>query len=80
MIRNGNQIRLTPAEKRFLEGLVREPVNPRTIEDYNAWLDYGMCGLSESDPEERLLRATLELMKDRGLDAPDPPSTTSASA
>lgn len=63
MIRNGDQMRLTCAERRFLEGLVQEPVNPQTIEEYNAWIDYGMRDLTESVPEERLLRATLESMR-----------------
>ena len=63
VIRNGDQIRLTRAERRFLEGLVQEPVNPQTVEEYNAWLDYGMCGLSESVPEERLLEAVLQSMR-----------------
>ena len=63
MIRNANQIRLSPREKDFLEGLVQEPVNPRTVADYNAWIDHGIADFSEDDPEERLYRRAIEGMK-----------------
>ena len=63
MIRNANQIRLGPSEKDFLEGLVQEPVNPRTVADYNAWIDHGIADFCEDDPEERLYRRAIEGMK-----------------
>ncbi len=63
MIRIANQIRLSPREKDFLEGLVQEPVNPRTKEDYNAWIDHGIAGFSEDDPEERLYKRAIEGMR-----------------
>jgi hypothetical protein len=63
MIRNGNRIRLSPDEKRFLEGLVQEPVNPQSIQDHNAWIDCGIEDFSEGDPEERLYRRAVEGMK-----------------
>ncbi len=63
MVRSGNQIRLSPREKDFLEGLAQEAVNPRTVEDYNAWIDYSIADFSEDDPEERLYKRALEGMK-----------------
>ena len=63
MIRNASQIRLSPREKDFLEGLVQEPVNPRTVEDYKAWIDCGIEDFSEDDPEEHLYRRAIEGMK-----------------
>ena len=66
MIRDGARIRLTRAEKDFLQGLLAEPVNPQTVEEYNAWLDVAMGDLCDSDPEERLFRATLEQMRIEG--------------
>ena len=63
MIRIGKRVRLTREESTFLEGLVQERVAPKSVEDYNAWLDHGMRDLSESDPEERLFKRTLERMK-----------------
>ena len=66
MIRNGARIRLTRAEKDFLQGLVAEPINPQTVDEYNAWLDLAMRDLSDFDPEERLFRATLEQMRIEG--------------
>ena len=63
MIRNANQIRLSPSEKNFLEGLVQEPVNPRTVADYNAWIDHGIADFSADDPEERLYRRAIAGMK-----------------
>jgi hypothetical protein len=63
MIRSGNQIRLAPKEKAFLEGLLQQPVNPTTVEDYNAWIEEGQRGLSEDIPEERLYRAVIEAMR-----------------
>jgi len=66
MIRNGDQIRLTADEKAFLQGLVQEPVNPRTVDDYNAWIDAGIADLSEDDPEERLYKRAIEGMRLEG--------------
>ena len=63
MIQNANQIRLSPREKDFLEGLVQEPVDPRTVADYNAWIDHGIADFSEDDPEEPLYRRAIEGMK-----------------
>jgi hypothetical protein len=63
MIRIANQIRLSPKERGFLEGLVQEPVNPRTVADYNAWIDQGIAGFSEDDPEERLYKRAIEGMR-----------------
>lgn len=59
MIRNGNKIRLTPSEKAFLRGLVREPIDPQTVEDYNAWIDHSIRDFSDGDPEQRLAKAVL---------------------
>ncbi len=66
MIRNGQQIRLTREENAFLDGLVQEHVSPRSVADYNAWLDHAIRDLSETDPEERLFRRVLERMKISG--------------
>ena len=66
MVRSGNQIRLSPREKDFLEGLVQKSVDPRTVEDFNAWIDYGIADFSEDDPEERLYKLALEGMKIEG--------------
>jgi hypothetical protein len=63
MIRNGQRIRLTREEKAFLDGLVQEHVSPRSVADYNAWLDHAIRDLSEADPEERLFRRVIERMK-----------------
>jgi hypothetical protein len=63
MIRIGKRIRLTRDESTFLDGLVQERTAPKSVEDYNAWLDHGMRDLSESDPEERLFKRVLERMK-----------------
>jgi|APIni6443716594_1056825.scaffolds.fasta_scaffold975759_1 hypothetical protein len=63
MIRIGQRIRLTRDERAFLDGLVQERVAPRSVEDYNAWLEHALRDLSESDPEERLFKRTLERMK-----------------
>ena len=63
MIRIGQRIRLTRDERGFLEGLVQERVAPESVADYNAWLEHALRDLSESDPEERLFKRTLERMK-----------------
>jgi len=63
MIRNGQRIRLTRDESAFLDGLVQEHVSPRSVADYNAWLDHALRDLSDSDPEEFLFRRVLEGMK-----------------
>ena len=63
MIRDGQRIRLTREESAFLDGLVQEHVSPRSVADYNAWLDHAIRDLSEADPEERLFRCVLERMK-----------------
>jgi hypothetical protein len=63
MIRIGQRIRLTRDEQGFLEGLVQERVAPESVADYNAWLEHALRDLSESDPEERLFKRTLERMK-----------------
>jgi hypothetical protein len=63
MIRIGKRIRLVPKEKAFLEGLVQQPVNPTTVEHYNAWIEEGLVGLCEDDPEERLFRRVIEAMR-----------------
>ncbi|MGB7990700.1 MAG: hypothetical protein WCF44_14980 [Candidatus Methylophosphatis roskildensis] len=66
MIRNGDQIRLTADEKAFLQRLAQEPVNPQTVEGYNAWIDRGIADFSEDDPEERLYKRALGGMKING--------------
>jgi hypothetical protein len=63
MIRNGKRIRLTREESAFLVELVQEHFSPRSVADYNAWLDYAIRDLSETDAEERLFRRVLERMK-----------------
>lgn len=63
VIRNAIQIRLSRCEKDIVEGLVQAPVNPRTVADYNAWIDYGIADFSEDDPEERLYKRAIEGMK-----------------
>jgi hypothetical protein len=63
MIRIGQRIRLTRDEQALLEGLVQERVVPESVADYNAWLEHAQRDLSEADPEERLFKRTLELMK-----------------
>ena len=63
MIRIGQRIRLTRDERALHDGLVQERVAPRSVEDYNAWLEHALRDLSESDPEERLFKRTLERMK-----------------
>jgi hypothetical protein len=67
MIRSGNKIRLTRAEQAFLSGLSLEPVNPQTVEDYNAWMDASIEHFAdESDPEQRLFKAVLQGMRIEG--------------
>lgn len=67
MIRDGNKIRLTREENAFLSGLSLEPVNPQTVEDYNAWMDLNIEAFAdESDPEQRLFKAVLQGMKIEG--------------
>jgi hypothetical protein len=66
MIRDGQRIRLTRDENAFLDGLVQQHVSPRSVADYNAWLDHAIRDLSETDPEERLFRRVLERMKIEG--------------
>lgn len=64
MIRNGNNIRLTRDEQAFLSGLSLEPVNPQTVDDYNAWMDLNIADFSDpSDPEQRVYKAVLEAMR-----------------
>ncbi len=63
MIRDGQRIRLTREESAFLDGLVQEHVSPRSVADYNAWLDHAIRDLSKADPEERLFRRVIERMK-----------------
>ncbi len=63
MIRNGQRIRLTGEESAFFDGLVQEHVSPRSVVDYNAWIDHAICDLSEMDAEERLFRRALQRMK-----------------
>ncbi len=63
LIRNGQRVRLAREENAFLDGLVQEHVSPRSVADYNAWLDHGIRDLSEADPEELLFRRVLEGMK-----------------
>ena len=63
MIRNGQRIRLTRDESAFLDGLVQEHVSPQSVPDYNAWIDYAIRDLSETDPEELLFRRVLAQMK-----------------
>jgi hypothetical protein len=63
MIRDGQRIRLTRDENAFLDGLVQQHVSPRSVADYNAWLDHAIRDLSETDPEELLFRRVLAQMK-----------------
>ncbi|MCK7509738.1 MAG: hypothetical protein MZV70_40665 [Desulfobacterales bacterium] len=46
---------------------MQEHVSPRSVADYNAWLDHAIRDLSETDPEERLFRRVLEQNEDRGV-------------
>lgn len=60
MIRSGNKIRLTAAEKERLSFYAQEPVNPGTVADHDAWIEHSAQKIWTDDtPEERLIRAIL---------------------
>lgn len=53
-------VRLNELEKRILECLAEQPINPQTVADLNAWIDV-VCKPSPDDtPEEKLMRAMAE--------------------
>lgn len=60
MIKLGDKIRLTEAEKNRLSFMADEPVNPGTVREHNAWVDHATnhVWIGET-PEDRLMRAIL---------------------
>ncbi len=59
MIRHNNKIILTSKECGTYSDLVGEPRNPRSIAEYNAWLDGAHYGCDQKFPELRILAAVL---------------------
>lgn len=56
----GGKVRLNELEKRILESLADQPINPQTAADLNAWIDE-VCRPSPDDtPEEKLMKAMAE--------------------
>lgn len=53
-------VRLNELEKRILECLADQPINPQTAADLDAWIDV-VCKPSPDDtPEEKLMKAMAE--------------------
>lgn len=64
MIRLNDNIRLTEQERDRLSFYAMEPVNPDTVENHDAWIDYAINEVWDGDtPEERLMRAILSDQK-----------------
>lgn len=53
------RVRMDAKEKEAIEDLVGEPVNPRTVDEFNAWIDLAAKRKPSDTPEEKLLRAMI---------------------
>jgi hypothetical protein len=57
------KVRLNELEKRILECLADQPINPQTAADLNAWIDV-VCEPSLDDtPEEKLMKSMANDMR-----------------
>lgn len=52
-------VRMDAKEKEAIEDLVGEPINPRTVDEFNAWIDLAAKRKPSDTPEEKLLRAMI---------------------
>lgn len=53
-------VRLNELEKRILECLAEQPINPQAAADLNAWIDVVCKPCPDDTPEEKLMRAMAE--------------------
>lgn len=65
MLKIGDEVRLTNAEKQSIEAFVGESIAPVNASDVTAWLDVAIEGADEGSPEERLMAAVFAGMKDK---------------
>jgi len=63
MIRSGKKISLNTNELDCLSAFAGEQVNPKTVDDYNAWWDHVKETTTPTSPEERLIVAMADFMK-----------------
>lgn len=57
------RVRMDVKEKDLIESYVGQPINPRTVDEFNAWIDLAAERKPSDTPEEKLMRAVIGGMR-----------------
>lgn len=53
------RVRMDAKEKDLIEIYAEQPINPQTIDEFNAWVDLAAKGSPSDTPEDRLMKAVI---------------------
>lgn len=57
------RVRMNAKEKELIEDYVGQPINPQTVDEFNAWIDLAVKRKPSDTPEEKLMRAVIGGMR-----------------